>query len=232
MSVAKHLPYARSRSRTERPRRIDGPSFAHVHIHDDETARPWQRQASPRSVVAVTSVASPSIFRTIAQFAEAVGDILLTVASWILEKIFDGCITYAMAMHGIPADLVYEESGDLERSALPNLPRNSSRPILHVIEAETAGQIRARAALSAPDVAQPCADADCAARSEPTSSARSGWRTAIIAPTVLLLSKIRKGNVRRRAVAELESLDDRSLSDIGISRGDTSYMARYGAHPE
>jgi len=54
----------------------------------------------------------------------------------------------------------------------------------------------------------------------------------MVAPTVLLLSKIREGNARRRAIAELRSLDDRSLRDIGISRGDIGYIARYGARPE
>lgn len=232
MSVAKHLSYARSR--TERPRRIDGSSFAHLHIHDNETIAAWQRQApsSPQFAIAVASVAaSPSLFKSVAQLAEAAGGILLAVASWMLMKIFDGCVAYAMAMHGIPADLVYEDSPYPEPSAPLNF-RNSSRLILHVIEAETERQIGAHEIPSALEAAQPCAAAERAAQSEPMPTARSRWHSAIIAPAVLLLSKIRESNARRRAVAELGSLDDRSLRDIGISRGDISYIARYGAPPE
>ncbi|WP_081691353.1 DUF1127 domain-containing protein [Cucumibacter marinus] len=36
----------------------------------------------------------------------------------------------------------------------------------------------------------------------------------------------RRWNTFRRTVRELESLDDRQLNDLGISRGDIRYVAR------
>jgi uncharacterized protein YjiS (DUF1127 family) len=176
----------------------------------------------------VASVASRSIFTTAGQFVESAGDILLAIASWMLKEILAGCIAYAIAMHGIPAAMLDAESGDPRPSAPPDPPRHPSRSAVHVISAN----IRSGETFLPPDVAQPCARAEYAARSEPTRGARSGWRTAIIAPAVVLLSKIREGSARRQAIAELQSLDDRSLSDIGISRTDISYIARYGARPE
>jgi uncharacterized protein YjiS (DUF1127 family) len=195
-------------------------------------ARPLQPSPSAHSVIATASAAYPSIFRIVAQFAESASDILLTAASWMLMQLLDGGMAYAMAMHGIPTGLVDGGSGDLDPSAPPDLSRNSSRPILQVIAATTEGRIRARETVSAPDVAQPCVSANQSARCEPTPGARSIRRTAIIAPTVLLLSKIRQGKARRRAIAELRSLDDRSLRDIGITRGGIGYIARYGARSE
>ena len=125
MPVAKHLSYARSRSRTERSRRIDGPSFGRLYVHQHGTARPLpQRALSPRSVTAAVSVAFRSIFKTVALFVESAGDILLTVASWMLTEILAGCVAYAMAMHGIPHQAVdHGESGDPKPSASPDPPR-------------------------------------------------------------------------------------------------------------
>jgi DNA-binding response OmpR family regulator len=135
MSVAKHLSYARSLSQTERPRRIDGPSLAHLYIHHDEIGRARLQLAStsPRSAIAAASVKSRSIFRTAAQLVESSGDILLTVASWMLKQILDGCFAYAVAMYGMPAATIHAEVSEPESSAPPELPVNSSRPTLHLI---------------------------------------------------------------------------------------------------
>jgi uncharacterized protein YjiS (DUF1127 family) len=61
---------------------------------------------------------------------------------------------------------------------------------------------------------------------------RAGWRIAIVASAVRLLSNIREGYARRRAIAELQIMDDRSLRDIGISRADIGYIARHRVRPE
>jgi uncharacterized protein YjiS (DUF1127 family) len=234
MSVTKRLPHARSQSRRKRPLRTDWRSFAEVHINDDEKARARSRQGSPspQSVVAAASIARPSTFRTAARFAESAGDILLNVAWWMLLEIVNGFICYVMVMHGIPTDPVGDESGDSDPFASQDPSTSSSRPVLRIIAAKTDGRIRAHEAVSTPGAALSCADAKHSARSEPAPGERSRWRTAIIAPTVQLLAKIRERNGRRRAVAELQSLDDRSLRDIGISRGDIGYIARHGARPE
>jgi hypothetical protein len=100
--VAKHLSYAKSRSRSERPRRIDGSS----PIYPRELPQP---PSSPRSALAALSVAPRSLFRTLARFAESAGGILLTLASWMFMQIVDGCFAYAVAMHGIPEAAVRAE---------------------------------------------------------------------------------------------------------------------------
>ena len=230
MPVAKHLSYVRSRSRTERSRRIDGPPFAHQCVHHDETPHTLPQRASlPRLAIPAVSVASRSIFRTATQLADSAGDIPLTIASWMLTGAFAGCAAYAMAMYGIPEAMNHEEGGAPMPSAPPAPTGNSSRPNLHVILADTERDIRASEIASPPNAAQPCAGARCAVRSEQTPGARSGWRTAIIAAAVLLLSRFREGYARHRAIAEPRNL---SLRDVGISCADSEYIARHGARPE
>lgn len=226
MPVAKYLSYARSRSRTERLRRIDGPSFTYP--------RPLSQQASSaRSAIRTASVAPRSVFRTIAQFTNSAGDIILAIASWMLMQIPAGCLTYAIAMYGIPEAAFRGEPGEPEPAPPPDPLGNAYRPIPHVIiSLDTEGEVRAGETFPLPDVAQIWASTKSAARSGQTFGARSGWRTLIIAPAFLLLSKIREASARRRAIAELQNLDDRSLKDIGISRADILYIATHGARPE
>jgi uncharacterized protein YjiS (DUF1127 family) len=224
MPVAKHLSYARSRARTERSRRIHGPSCAQPR------ALP-QQASSAQPAIAPVSVASRSILGTTAHFAESAGDILLTIASWMLRQFVAGCLAYAIAMYGIPEAALRGETGKPKPSAPPAPPRNPSRPTLHVILADREEDIGADEILPPPGAAQP-SGARSTARSERTPDARSGWRAAMIAPVVLLWSEIREGSARHRMIAELRNLDDRSLRDIGISRADLGQIARYGVRPE
>ena len=152
MPVAKHLSYARSRSRVARSRRIDRHSFAHSCVHHDETPLPRQAPSS-RPATAVVSVASRSIFKNVVQFAESAGGILLAIASWIVAEILAGCFAYAMAMHGIlEATDDHGEPGDPMPSVPPDVPENSSRSALRVV--------------APPDTAQPRVDARRGVRPE------------------------------------------------------------------
>ncbi len=234
MPVAKHLSYATLRSRTGRPRRSDAPSFAHFHIRHDEASRVRAQRASAQwPAIAVAAVACRSLFRTVAQFAGTAGDILPAIASWMLTEMLNGCAAYALAMHGIPVAADDDEAGDPKPSNTPSEPQgHPPRAALLPIPAARERDIRVAEILSPADAAQPCAISRYAARSEQMSGPRSGWRTAITAPAAGLLSKIREGYARQRAIAELTNLDERSLSDIGISRADIGYIARYGARPE
>lgn len=224
MSVAKHLSCARLRSRTERQRRIDGPSLI---IHP--RALPQEAAPSPGSAIASVSVAPRSIFRIAARYTESAGDILLTVASWMFLQILEGCVAYAVTMH--PEAAVRAESGEPKPSAPPARRRDSSRHSLH-LSVHKKGDIRAVQILPPSGAARPCASANSTNRFEQAPGARSGWRTAIMTPAALLLSKIRQRQARRRAIAELQNLDDRSLSDIGITRCDIGYIARCGVRLE
>jgi uncharacterized protein YjiS (DUF1127 family) len=150
----------------------------------------------------------------------------------MVAEMLDGCAAYALAMYGIPVAVDDDGPGNAKPSAPSEPPGIPSRSALHVILADRERDIRLAKALSSPGAAQPCANSKGAARSEQMARPRSGWRPAIIAPTIGLLSKIREGYARHRAIAELANLDDRSLSDIGISRADIGHIARYGARPE
>jgi uncharacterized protein YjiS (DUF1127 family) len=215
MPVAKYLSYVRSRT---------APSY---RIHGRSLARPRvlpQQTSSPQPAVMAASTASRLTLRTVAQFAEAAGDIILAVASWVLRQIVVGCLAYAVAMYGIP---LRSESGKPKPSAPPDPPAPTPTP--HVISVSTQADI-ADECLSPPNVARPCAAADLATRSE-HEPVRSVWRTVMIA-SASLRSKIREASARRRAIAELQKLDDRILRDIGISRADIGFIRRYGARPE
>jgi uncharacterized protein YjiS (DUF1127 family) len=229
MSVAKHLSYAGSRSRKQRPRRIDGPSFAYLSTHHDEAPRARPQQAPSRQPeIAGAPIASWSVLRTTVQFAEAAAELVWAVASWLVMEMLDGCAAHAMAMYGIPEDADAKECDDATPATTPVPPTNWSRPTLHVISVNA--DIGAGEIFSPPDATQPCAIS--AARSGQMRGSRAGWRTAIVTSAVWLLSKIREGYARRRDIAELQNMDDRSLRDIGISRADISYIARHGARPE
>ena len=231
MPVAKHLSYARSRSRTERPRRIDGPSFAYLFVQNDESPRARaQRATSQRPAIAAVPLASRSILRIAGQLAEAAAELVLAIASRVVMEMLDGCAAYAMAMYGIPEDVDQEQPGDSKPSAPPTPRQNWSKPALLVISTDC--DIRSDETFSPPDAAQPCAISKRAVRPEQEARPRAGWRTAIVAPAVRLLSKIRERYGQHRVIAELQNLDDRSLRDIGISRADIGYIARYGARPE
>lgn len=233
MPVAKHLSYAASRSRMERSRRIgriDGPSSVQLRLHHDEapTARP-QHALSRVPAIAAAAVASRSSFRIGVQITGATGDILWAIASWTGKAMLDGCAAYAFAMYGIPDAIDGDTSDDAEPSK-PSVPAPAlSRPPLQVVSLDPEPNIRAAKILLL-DTARPYPVVECETRSEQTSSPHSPWR-AVIALALLLPSRIQKGYVRHQAIAELKSLDDRSLRDMGISRADIGYVARHGVRP-
>jgi uncharacterized protein YjiS (DUF1127 family) len=213
MPVAQHLSYAGSRSRTKRSRQIDRPSFAYLSSHHDQAPRAQSQQASSRRLAIAPVPAAPrSILRGVARFAQAAEEILWAIASWIFTEFLDGCAAYALSMYGMPETADHEEPGEATPCGPPAPARSSSRPALHVISACAEADIRA--------------GEKCAARSTPMPRPRAGWRIAIVASAVRLLSNIRDGYARDRAIAELQTMDDRSLRDIGISRADISYIAK------
>jgi uncharacterized protein YjiS (DUF1127 family) len=63
---------------------------------------------------------------------------------------------------------------------------------------------------------------------ENVSIASFGWRARIRSRVVRLWSAFRRMRQMRRAIAELEVLDDRMLKDIGICRCEIESIVRYG----
>jgi uncharacterized protein YjiS (DUF1127 family) len=63
---------------------------------------------------------------------------------------------------------------------------------------------------------------------ENVSIASFGWSARIRSRVVRLWSAFRRMRQMRRAIAELEVLDDRMLKDIGICRCEIESIVRYG----
>jgi uncharacterized protein YjiS (DUF1127 family) len=219
MPAAKHLSFARSRSRMAPSRGIHGSSFGPPRVLPQQASQP---------AIAVASLACRLALNTAAQIAASGGGIFLTIASWVLRQTLVGCLAYAIAMYGMPELAFRWERGKPKSSA----PLDPPRPTLPVISADTDGDIRAGEIVSLAGAAENCAGAKPAARSRQTAGGCLGWRTVIITPAAMLLSKIRQGSARHRMIAELQDLDDRSLRDIGISRADIGYLAMHGTRPK
>jgi hypothetical protein len=143
MPVAKHSYYARLRSRTERPRQIDVSAFAYLCGNHEEMPHALLQHASaPQSSIVSASAPSRSIYKTVAQLADAAGDILLAIATWMIMEILVGCLAYARAMHGLPEAIDHGKSGDPVPSAPATPIKNPLRPALRVVSADTEGVIR------------------------------------------------------------------------------------------
>jgi uncharacterized protein YjiS (DUF1127 family) len=57
------------------------------------------------------------------------------------------------------------------------------------------------------------------------------WHAAPVQAIKRLIARIRNERRIRRAVDELKALDDRTLADIGVTRGDVEHAVRYGTFP-
>lgn len=53
-------------------------------------------------------------------------------------------------------------------------------------------------------------------------------RHSLVARLMHKIFEIRKERSMRRAVLQLQSMDDSNLSDIGIGRGDIEHVVRHG----
>jgi uncharacterized protein YjiS (DUF1127 family) len=62
-------------------------------------------------------------------------------------------------------------------------------------------------------------------------SAAQPWHAAPVQAIKRLIARIRNERRIRRAVDELMALDDRTLADIGLTRGDVERVVRYGRFP-
>jgi uncharacterized protein YjiS (DUF1127 family) len=137
-------------------------------------------------------------------------NLLLVAGSWVVAEVLAGCATYAEAMYCIPPEMT--DGGCAPPEALPKNAPAGRRPDLFVI---LGGDGRSGEQSKEPE--RPSANA-------------AGWHVAIAAPTVRLMAKWQRAQSRRRALAELRALDDRSLRDIGLTRADIEYAARYGIY--
>jgi uncharacterized protein YjiS (DUF1127 family) len=134
--------------------------------------------------------------------------LLLGFFSWAVAELLTGFAAYAEAMYSppIPEALVPIEtqSTGTERG---------SKPSVGLIAMQVNGS------------------------AESSNQARSSARTAVLLWRgwdwhVSIWSSIRRAAERRQAIAELQTLDDRALRDIGIYRCDIEHIVRHGARRE
>jgi uncharacterized protein YjiS (DUF1127 family) len=210
MSSVKQFYRPRIASRAYWPRQLDRRAIIY---------RPFDDSRLPLAVSAPRK--RPSAFRKgmaragarVSYLAgHAFPNLLLVAGSWVVAEVLAGCATYAEAMYCIPPEVT---DG---RCAPPEvLPRNAPagrRPDLFVVLGDGRPQTAREGG-------------DCASHPERPSANAAGWHVAIAAPMVRLMAKWQRAQSRRRALAELRALDDRSLRDIGLTRADIEYAARH-----
>ena len=189
-----------------------------------ETSMPFAKQLSyprrlrspvrPRpaslSLPQIPVTTSPLMIETAARFAAHADrgspNLLLAILSWVIAEFLAGCAAYAEAIH--PNLAIAEDRVNL-RDRMP------CGPLRLDLQGEVKKGSRPASAVRLPGVS--------GARPKPMR-----WYMSISALLMTLLSKLRKAQERRRALMELENLDERTLRDIGISRCDIESITRRG----
>jgi uncharacterized protein YjiS (DUF1127 family) len=157
---------------------------------------------------------------TLSYFAgHALPALLLAIFSWAVAEFLAGCAAYAEAFYPPPAP----------QGSMPAEAPRGARPDLGAMTMQATsrpGEYGYRARPSARVAALP------AERRGNSPDPHADWRIALTRLATACWSSLRRAGERRRAIAELQSLDDRSLRDIGISRPDIEYVIRYGTRRE
>jgi uncharacterized protein YjiS (DUF1127 family) len=188
-----------------------------------------QADSAPPSKMPAAAETSRLMFKVISCSAESAPALLFAIVSWLVAEAQAGFAAYAMAMHPTPAatdDLA--KPGDPE----PSPPASADRkPRLRMISTDMEHDDSERHVRRLPSEpvrirASTCVPADDMMQPTQTNRIIVSWYAAIGTLAVALLSKLRQARARRQAIAELQSLDDRSLRDIGICRGEIQNATR------
>ena len=214
MTFAKHASNHRTQTQI-RPRRRTEPH----PIHDLRRGRTGARilppprkdaRAARRAWSSLTVEATTTLSYCV---GHALPALLFGIFSWAVAEILASFAAYAEAMYPPPAPggppPAETDASDSLRAARPSLSRMS----MQVIDGSAGYRNQASPGVAAavPTIEGP------AMRNAGRVSAWWG------------LYRVRD---RRRAIEELQGLDDRSLHDIGVSRCDIAYIVRYGARRE
>jgi uncharacterized protein YjiS (DUF1127 family) len=235
MPFSKPLPCVPSSSRGPAPRPTDRYiALAPTRRSGDEaqeTLLPFPRQASPqrRIWVAASRFIAEGAARS-AHAMHALPNLPIVIVSWLVAEFFAGCAAYAQALYPIfpLEDDAADPCGRVAPAAAGqgNAPR--SRPVLSLVpmmaSSETDGAVPVRARN------QPSPHSSsrvgCMSQAEPMRAGHAGWCASVNAVAMTLLSKLRLGREQRRTADALRLLDDRTLRDIGICRGDIESAKR------
>jgi uncharacterized protein YjiS (DUF1127 family) len=196
--------------------------------HDKAPRVLSQVDSVPQSKTPATTAATSRLtFKGISCSAESVPALLVAIASRLVAEALAGFAAYGMAMSPTPAAMDEpSKHGDPNPSTPTSVDR---KPRLRMISTEMEHGSEQYSRLDATRIhTNACGPADDMAQPMETTGTSSSWHVMIGAPAIALLSKLRQARARRQAVAELHSLDDRSLRDIGICRGAIQNVIRRG----
>jgi uncharacterized protein YjiS (DUF1127 family) len=225
MPFAKHVSrdrssFALARSRANRHENRAG-GYSGYTTGDIITLRPSSEPApSWRALSAATSVLMTRAAAGLAVCSEAAfPNVLLAVVSWTFAQALAGCAAYGEAMY---PGLAEAQSGRGDTGQLPDQMRSAAQhEIGRAVAVSLPRQIPSHTR---------AVEAESMAESKPARS------TVSVSSIALLVGQFRSWmrcrRERRLAIAELQALDDRSLRDIGISRGDIAYIVRRENHCE
>jgi uncharacterized protein YjiS (DUF1127 family) len=219
MPFAKSSPYHRSRSQIEPARRTNqrpaqepnsnGERALVIPLsHGRKPSRPAATTISAMTVKAVTRIS---------HFAEhTLPNLLVAVFSWIITETLAGCTAYAESLYPIPPapEAVEPAPNETPRRRADRLSLVSIHARLGVVNSEQ------------PTLAPTLDQTDSDSIAQPERQPGALWRRCsalgiFIAACAL---RIRRARARRQAIAELRTLDDRSLRDIGLSASDIEYI--------
>jgi uncharacterized protein YjiS (DUF1127 family) len=162
--------------------------------------------------------------------------VLLAVVSWIAAQAVEGCATYAAAMYPMPMDVddrldrhdpaAGTERGDFNRVGRP---RSGSSEMSPTTKGETKGDGPVLRRIPSCGAAL---EVEHTVRPRTPRFASLGLIALMRSAETGFWSRMRSRRDSRLGIAELRSLDDRSLRDIGISRCDIEYFVRHGDRRE
>ena len=163
----------------------------------------------------------------------AIPRFLFLVMSWMMTQVLAGCLAYAEAM--CPLDLSepigyrdpegkpQPESED--RDPVPSQPPHASETFL-----TGKGEVRKSGPVLRPTMSSAAilVDAKYTERSKGARAGSPGCSASIVSLAAKFRSRMRGQLNGRLAIADLRTLDDRTLKKFGLSRGDIESSARPG----
>ena len=216
MPFAKSSPYHRSRSQIEPARRTNHRPVQEPNSNGERALvipLSHGRKRSRPAAMTVSAMAAKAL-NGVSHFAEhTLPNFLVAVLSWIITETLAGCTAYAESLYPIPA------APEAVEATPDETPRRRAADRLRLVS------IHARLG-EQPTLAPTLDQADADTFAQPERQPGTIWRRCsslgnFIAAGAL---RIRRARARRQAIAELRTLDDRTLRDIGLSASDIEYI--------
>jgi uncharacterized protein YjiS (DUF1127 family) len=151
--------------------------------------------------------------------------LLFAVSSWVIAEFLAGCANYACAMYALPP-LETAVPVPVEPSASRDVPQGPG-PGLSLVVMQVRKREGGRILMM-----QRGATVRMVGWHGGMQPVRSDWRMSLGLAVAACWSRLRQTYQKHQAIAELKELDDRSLRDIGVARGDIEAIVRYGARRE